>query len=149
MIISLGHVGLGVSDMKRSIEFYRDFLDMKVLMELDIMDDRIGRVIGVKDAACKIAHLQLGDAILELFEYTNPKGSNKAKNINQYDQGLIHIGFEVDDFHNHIKQLEQRGVKLLGEPVEFRPNVWVAYFYGPDGEVVEIRQKCFSKPSQL
>jgi len=25
--------------------------------------------------------------------------------------------------------------------VEFRPDVWVAYFYGPDGEVCEIRQK--------
>ena len=141
MIKSLGHVGLGVTDMQRSLEFYRDFLGMKVLMELDIKDNRIGRVIGVKAAACKIAHLQLGDGILELFQYTNPKGSNKAKNINQYDQGLIHIGFEVDDFHAHIKQLEQKNIKLLGEPVEFRPDVWVAYFYGPDGEVCEIRQK--------
>lgn len=141
MIKSLGHVGLGVADMQRSLEFYRDFLGMKVLMELDITDDRISRVIGVKDAKCKIAHLQLGDAILELFEYTNPKGSNKAKNINQYDQGLIHVGFEVDDFHTHIKQLEQRGIKLLGEPVEFRPDVLVAYFYGPDGEVIEFRQR--------
>jgi hypothetical protein len=52
---------------------------MKVLMELDITDDRIGRVISVKDAACKIAHLQLGGGILELFEYTNSKGSNNAK----------------------------------------------------------------------
>ena len=140
MIKSLGHVGLGVTDMQRSLEFYRDFLGMKVLMELDITDDRIGRVIGVKDAACKIAHLELGDAMLELFQYTNPKGQNKAPNINQYDQGLIHIGFEVDGFHDLIKQLEQRDIKLLGEPVEFRPDVWVAYFYGPDGEVCEIRQ---------
>ena len=141
MIKSLGHVGLGVSDMKQSLEFYRDFLGMKVLMELDITDDRIGRVIGVKDAACKIAHLQLGEGVLELFEYTNPKGSNKAKNINQYDQGLIHIGFEVDDFHSHVEQLKQRGVQFLGELVEFRPDVWVAYFYGPDGEVIEFRQQ--------
>ena len=141
MIKSLGHVGLGVSDMKRSLEFYKDFLGMEVLMELDISDDRIGRVIGVKDATCKIAHLQLGDAILELFEYTNPKGQNKAKGISQYDQGLIHIGFEVDDFHTHMKQLKNRNIQLLGEPVEFRPDVWVAYFYGPDGEVIEFRQQ--------
>jgi catechol 2,3-dioxygenase-like lactoylglutathione lyase family enzyme len=141
MIKSLGHVGLGVSDIKKSLEFYRDFLGMEVLMELDITDDRIGRVIGVKDAKCKIAHLQLGDAMLELFEYTCPKGCNKAKDINQYDQGLIHIGFEVDDFHKLIKQLGQRDIKLLGEPVEFRPDVWIVYFYGPDGEVIEFRQQ--------
>jgi catechol 2,3-dioxygenase-like lactoylglutathione lyase family enzyme len=141
MFKSLDHVGLGVSNMEKSLEFYRDFLGMKVVMELADADDRIGRVIGAKGAKCKIIHLQLGECVLELFKYTNPKGSNKAKSINQYDHGLIHIGFEVDDFHNHIKQLEQRGIKLVGEPIEFRPDVWVAYFYGPDGEVCEIRQK--------
>jgi len=140
MIKSLGHVGLGVSNMEKSLEFYRDFLGMKVLMELDIKDDRISRVIDVKGAACKIAHLQLGDGVLELFEYTRPKGRNKAKDMNQYDQGFIHIGFEIDDFHTHIKQLKERR-KFLGEPVEFRPGVWVVYFYGPDGEVCEFRQK--------
>jgi len=133
-------VGLGVSDMQRSLEFYRDFLGMEVLMELNIVDDRIGRVIGVSGAACKITHLKLGDGILELFEYTNPKGENKARQMNQYDQGLIHIGFEVSDFHEHINQLKQKNIQFLGDPVEFRPNVWVAYFCGPDGEVCEIRQ---------
>jgi len=141
MIKSLGHVGLGVSNMESSLEFYRDFLGMEVLMELDVIDDRIGRVIGVQNAKCKIAHLQLGDGILELFEYSKPKGQNKAQNVNQYDQGLIHIGFEIDGFHDHIKQLEQKGIQLLGEPVEFRPGVWVVYFYGPDGEVIEFRQR--------
>ena len=141
MIKSLGHIGLGVSDMEESLAFYRDFLGMEVIMELEIDDNRIGRVIGVKNAKCKIAHLQLGDAVLELFEYTNPVGSNKAIDMQQYDQGLTHIGFEVDDFHTLVKQLEQRNIALLGEPVEFRPDVWVAYFHGPDGEVCEIRQR--------
>ena len=141
MIKSLGHVGLGVTNMEKSLEFYRAFLGMTVLMELSITDDRIGRVIGVKGAACKIAHLQLGGSILELFEYLNPKGKNKALNMNQYDQGLIHIGFEVDDFHSHMEQLKRRGIIFLGEPVEFRPGVWVVYFYGPDGEVIEFRQQ--------
>ena len=51
------------------------------------------------------------------------------------------MGFEVSDFHTHIKQFKERGIKFLGEPVEFRPGVWVAYFYGPDNKVVEFRQR--------
>ena len=141
MIKSLGHVGLGVSNMERSLEFYRDFLRMEVLMELNMTDDRIGRVIGVQNAKCKIAHLKLGDAVLEMFEYSSPKGKNIANNTNQCDYGLIHIGFEVDDFHIHMKQLKERELEFLGEPVEFRPGVWVVYFYGPDGEVIEFRQR--------
>lgn len=141
MIKSLGHVGLGVSNMEKSLQFYRDFLGMDVLMELDITDDRIARVIGVEGAVCRIVHLQSGEGVLELFEYRNPKGKNTACNTNQFDHGLIHIGFEVEDFHEEIDKLLQKGIEMLGEPVEFRPGVWVAYFRGPDGEVCEYRQR--------
>ena len=140
MIHSLGHVGLGVSNMKRSLEFYRDLLGMEVLMELDIADDRIGRVIGIPNAKCRIVHLKLGNTILELFEYSSPIGQNKAKSMRQCDHGLIHIGFEVIDFHKHVEELKKNNVKFLGESVEFRPGVWIAYFQGPDGEVYELRQ---------
>ena len=140
MIHNLGHVALGVKDINRSKEFYCDLLGMEVIMEFDITDDRIGRVVGVVEAKCKIVHLKLGQGILELFEYSNPKGQNKARSMQQYDHGFTHICFEVSDFHKHIDQLKAHDVEFLSEPVEFRPNVWVAYFRGPDSEVCEFRQ---------
>lgn len=140
MIKSLDHIGLGVSDMEKSLEFYSGFLGMKVVMDIDVSDERIGRVIGKAGAKCRIVHLKLGDAVLELFKYYEPTGNNKAKDIQQFDQGLIHIGFAVDDFHKHIEKLQEWGAEFLGEPVEFRPDVWVVYFRGPDGEVCELRQ---------
>ncbi|MHB9070198.1 MAG: VOC family protein [Sedimentisphaerales bacterium] len=141
MIKSLGHVGLGVSNLEQSLTFYRDVMGMELLMELTITDDRIARVIGIPDAQCRIVHLKLGDGILELFEYSNPRGVNKAKDIQQYDGGLIHIGFEVNEFHKHVVRFKEMGLQFLGEPVEFRPDVWVVYLRGPDGEVIELRQR--------
>jgi lactoylglutathione lyase len=141
MIASLGHVGLGVRDIERSLAFYRDVIGMEVLMELSVTDDRIARVIGIPGAQCRIVHLKLGDGILELFQYNNPIGINKAKDIRQCDHGLIHIGFEVNEFHKHVAQFKETGLEFLGEPVEFRPNVWVVYLRGPDGEVIELRQR--------
>ena len=141
MIESLGHVGLSVSDMEKSLEFYRDHLGMKVLMELDVQDERIGRLVGIAGTKCKITHLQLGNGVLELFEYTQPRGNNIARDMRQCDHGISHFGFEVSDFHTHIEKLRERNVEFLGEPVEFRKDVWVAYFRGPDGEVVEFRQQ--------
>ena len=141
MIRSLGHAGLGVSDMERSLRFYRDLLGMEVIMDLDISDDRIARVIGIEGATCRIIHLKLGDAVLELFKYHAPRGANKARQLRQCDHGLIHIGFEITDFHRHLEELKENNVELLGEPVEFRPGVWIVYFRGPDGEVCEFRQK--------
>ena len=140
MIRSLGHVGLGVADLERSLEFYRDALGMEVAMELDANDGRIGRVIGIPGAKCKIVHLKKGGTILELFHYYKPEGENKARSLSQTDHGLIHIGFEVNDFHAHVEELRKRNVEFLGEPMEFRPGVWIVYFRGPDGEVCELRQ---------
>ena len=141
MIKSLEHVALGVNNMEKSLEFYSDLLGMEIIMDINISDERIGRVIGVTGAKCRIVHLKLGDAILELFKYYEPTGNNKAKDIQQFDHGLIHISFAVEDFHKHVEQLRKRGIEFLGEPVEFRPNVWVVYFRGPDGEVCEFRQQ--------
>ena len=138
-IPAMGHVGLSVADSQRSIKFYRDLLDMEVVLELDIADDRQARVIGIPGTKCKITHLKLGDGVLELFEYYEPeRGTNKAKDMQQRDNGIVHIGFEVDNFHEKMQQLKDNGVKFLGEAVEFRPGVWVLYFYGPDGEVCEL-----------
>ena len=141
MIKSLGHVALSVSDMERSLEFYRDFLGMEPLMDLGIQDDRIGRVISQEGATCRIVHLILGDTILELFQYFAPQGENRATQMRQYDQGLVHIGFEINEFEKHVQELRDRNVDFLGEPVEFRPGVWVLYFRGPDGEVCEFREQ--------
>ena len=137
-IPSLGHVGPSVSNMQRSLAFYRDILGMELVLELDISDDRQGQVIGVPGTKCRIAHLKLGDGVLELFEYYDPAGENKARNLRQRDHGIVHIGFEVDDFPRRVEFLKEKNVDFAGEPVEFRPGVWVLYFYGPDGEVCEL-----------
>lgn len=140
MIQALEHVALSVGDMERSLAFYRDFLGMEMIMDINAGDERIGRIIGVPGAKCRIVHLKLGQAILELFCYSNPAGKNMAGEMRQCDRGLTHIGFKVTDFHKLIEKLRERNIEFLGDPVEFRPGVLVVYFRGPDGEVCEFRQ---------
>ena len=86
-------------------------------------------------------HLNKDGMVLELFNYYESAGKNVASCLRQFDYGLIHIGFEVSDFHNQVEALRKRGVEFLGEPIEFRPDVWIVYFRGPDGEVCEFRQR--------
>lgn len=140
MINALEHVALSVDNIERSLAFYRDFLGMKVVMDINAGDERTGRIIGVPGAKCRIVHLKLGPAILELFCYSNPAGKNMAGEMRQYDHGLPHLDFKATDFHKLIEKLRERKIEFLGEPVEFRPGVWVVYFRGPDGEVCEFRQ---------
>lgn len=140
MIEALEHVALSVGNMERSLAFYRDFIGMEVIMDINAENEGIGRIIGIPGAKCRIVHLKLGPAILELFCYSNPSGENMAGRMRQCDHGLTHIGFKVTDFHKELDKLRKRNIEFLGKPVEFRPGVWVVYFRGPDGEVCEFRQ---------
>ncbi|MFW6138000.1 MAG: VOC family protein [Spirochaetota bacterium] len=141
MVRGLEHVGLSVSDLDRSISFYCEVMGLAVERIIECGPEMgLGRVVGIKGAAARIAHLSSQGAMLELFEYTNPRGSPVPENAKQADHGLIHIGFSTDDVRREYSRLRQKGVEFFGEPVEFRPGVWVVYFYGPDGEVCELRQ---------
>jgi catechol 2,3-dioxygenase-like lactoylglutathione lyase family enzyme len=121
----LEHVGLSVANLDRSVEFYRDVLGFKVERILEPAPE-----------------LPLGDVVgmLELFEYREPRGKEIPKDHKQADNGFIHIGFTSSDARAEYRELQSKGVRFLSKPVEFRPGVWIFYFFGPDGEVCEMRQ---------
>lgn len=141
MITKLEHVGLSVSNLDRSIAFYRDLLGLEVLRMIEAGPTmRLGEIVGMPGCSAKIAHLMKGDVMLELFEYRDPRGTPIPKDRRQADFGFIHAGFTSTDTRGDYARLKAAGVSFLSEPVEFRPGVWVAYFRGPDGEVGELRQ---------
>jgi catechol 2,3-dioxygenase-like lactoylglutathione lyase family enzyme len=141
MMTGIEHIGLSVSDLDRSIAFYRDILGFSVARIMECPPDmRLGDVVGLPPCRARIAHLQSGKAMLELFEYQDPRGRSIPGDRSQADNGYIHVGLTSTDLRADYEQLSRRGVRFIHEPIEFRPQVWIAYFYGPDGEVCELRQ---------
>jgi len=141
VIKGLEHVALSVSDLQRSLAFYTELIGLELVRVIDSTPEMgLGRVNALPGSAAKIAHLQAGPMMLELFEYTDPRGRAIPGDRNQADQGYIHAGFTSDDVRADHARLAEAGVRFLGEPVEYRPGVWIVYFYGPDGEVCELRQ---------
>ena len=135
------HVGLSVSNLERSIGFYRDHLGLQLLRIIEADPALpLGRVVGLPGCLARIAHLTKGQGMLELFEYQRPRGRPIPADRCQCDHGLIHIGFSSTDVRADHQRLSSAGVRFVSDPVEFRPGVWIAYFYGPDGEVCELRQ---------
>lgn len=141
MIIGMEHAALSVSHLERSIEFYSGILGMEHIRTVEATPEMgLGRIIGHPGASARIAHLASTSLMLELFEYSEPVGKPIPPDRSQADRGFIHIAFVSTDVPADAQMLAGRGVEFVGEPVEFRPGVWVLYFYGPDGEVCELRQ---------
>jgi glyoxylase I family protein len=141
MITSFEHVGLSVSNLERSIDFYCKHVNCKIIRIIEANPElKLGKVVGLNGCSARIAHLKTGDNMLELFQYVVPRGKRIPKNYKQADLGLIHVGFTSTNVRDDCRRMKENGVRFISEPVEFRPNVWICYFYGPDGEVCEIRE---------
>ena len=133
------HVAISVRDMEKAIAFYRDIIGMEKVFDREF-DAPMARLIGVEGTDVRIVHMKLGDAVVELFDYRHPKGREPRADRLQSDYGLTHIGFLVEDFWGTYQHLVDKGVAFLGEPVEIRPGVFVAYFHGAEYEVCEMRE---------
>ncbi len=141
MIHHIEHVGLSVSSLERSIEFYTKYFNLKVERILEPSPDLpVDKIVGLPGCTVRIAHLSSPGAMLELFQYIDPEGKAIASDETQADRGFIHMGFKTTEIHDEYERLKAEGVRFFGDPVEIRPNAWVVYLYGPDGEVCELRQ---------
>jgi catechol 2,3-dioxygenase-like lactoylglutathione lyase family enzyme len=133
------HIAMSVLDMEKVIAFYRDVVGMEKVFDRKF-DVGMGKLIGVEGTEVRIVHMKLNDSMIELFDYAHPKGREPRPGHQQSDYGLTHIGFIVEDFWGTYQHLVDHGVEFLGEAVEIRPGVFVAYFRGAEYEVCEIRE---------
>ena len=140
MTAVVDHVALSVRDLDTSIAFYRDLFGFELRRILEVPPQmNLGGITGLPPCTARIAHLFQGEVMLELFHYLDPEG-RPIGDRTQADHGFTHLGFLCSDIDADIARLRDAGVDMVGELVEFRPEVWVQYFYGPNREVLELRQ---------
>ncbi len=112
-IARIGHVLLGVTDLQRSLEFYRDQLGLKVQF-----------------STAGFAFLDAGGVTLGL-------SVELAKHAPAV-QGAAEIVFAVADVAAAHAALRERGVEFFKEPHAATPGDWVANFRDPDGHLLSI-----------
>ncbi|MGD0227495.1 MAG: VOC family protein [Terriglobia bacterium] len=139
--IRFDHAALSVSSLEKSMAFYVDLLGFEKSDVIECPPEGgLGNVVGLPGCRARIAKLKQDALTLELFEYLDPRGRPLTPDRTQADLGLTHLGFTSADIHADCQRLRQKGVEFYSPPIEYRPHVWNAYFYGPDGETCELRQ---------
>lgn len=141
------HIGLTVSNMERSLEFYRDVLGFPEIGEATIAPEEewashIVGYYGKPGAAYRIVYLRAGNETLELEEYAHPAGRPMDRQV--WDTGHAHICFKVDDVHRIHDELKARGVPSKSGVQEARLNgrlvSYSVYVMDPDGISIELSQ---------
>jgi catechol 2,3-dioxygenase-like lactoylglutathione lyase family enzyme len=136
--MQFNHVGISVTDIDRSIAFYRDMLGMEPLCEVFPFGgpdfEAIMDIPGVTGRMCMIGK---GNLQLELFEFTQSKPRDPEYLVS--DRGYSHFGVVVDDIAATYEKLRAAGVRIHAPVISFNGgSMQAAYCRDPDGNVFEI-----------
>ncbi|MGE0820509.1 MAG: VOC family protein [Candidatus Binatia bacterium] len=145
-LTSVAHTGFTVSDLERSLTFYRDLLGMQVIHQRDTTEEYVSKVTGFANAHLKIALLKLRPEdphTLELLQYISHPGEPTDRATNRPGNG--HLALRVDDIHAWYQRLAAAGVEIRSEaPVPIRHGInagaYAIYLRDPDGFTLELVQ---------
>ena len=126
MVLGFSHVGLVVSDLEKSLQFYCNGLG------LEKRKHRPDTGRGVE-----IWFLGAGSSTLEIFYY-----ADSAKRERAAGRRLDHTAWYVDDIRATMARLGADGATFRpDDPVPTADGGLMAFTTGPDGERVELTQR--------
>ena len=141
---SLRHVGITVSNLDRSIEFYRDFLGFdvkKIMVESGECIDNFSALEGVSVTTVKMAG-NGNSGMIELLHYiSHPELGHQNPTYPITNVGCSHFALTVDDIDSLHELLVKNGTPF-NYPVQTSPdgNVKIAFCRDPDGTLIELVQ---------
>jgi catechol 2,3-dioxygenase-like lactoylglutathione lyase family enzyme len=137
MIKGINHVGVSVSNLERSIRFYRDLLGMQLIVQKEFQGPQYEAILGLTGVRGALAVLRLASLEIELFEFTHPVPKHSDPNRPVCDHGITHFCIEVGDMQAEYERLKAAGVRFHCPPLTFKGEK-ATYGRDPDGNVFEM-----------
>lgn len=144
--MDLHHLRITVSDIERSISFYRDVLGMDVIRRRPrVAAGYVAQQTGYDGVEVSVASFRVSPTSrqsLEVAQYLNRAGEPNDQATNR--PGNTHLCLLVDDLRACYADLIEKNIRFKSEPVTITsgPNEGglVVYFFDPDGYTLELFQ---------
>ena len=94
--------------------------------------------LGIKNAL-----LPVGDAVIELIEPLNPEEGPVAKFLKNRGEGVYMVALEVENIDSAVKELKEKGVRLLNDDAESRAAGTPVFIHpkAGNGLMIELVEK--------
>ncbi|MFN2622389.1 MAG: VOC family protein [Chthoniobacterales bacterium] len=142
-ILAADHTGITVSDLERSLAFWRDVLGFELSHRAHQKGDLPEQITGVAGAEILIAVVKAPGHKIELLEYRAPADRRKL-DARPCDVGAVHVALTVDNLEAVLEKIAGSGWKAAGKPqtLTVGPNAGkrVIYVRDPDGTTIEFMQ---------
>ncbi|MEW6140183.1 MAG: methylmalonyl-CoA epimerase [Thermodesulfobacteriota bacterium] len=112
----IAHLGVAVKDLDEALKFFTEGLPLEMTHTEDYQGMRI-------------AFIPVGDSSIELLQDVSGTSAIR-KYLDKNGEGIHHIAFEVDDIHQAVAELKEKGVRLIDErPREGAHGMSIAFMH--------------------
>ncbi|MEO5833859.1 MAG: VOC family protein [Nakamurella sp.] len=132
--VGLDHVSLRVRDYDASVGWYRDKLDLELLIEWT--DPTLPGI--------RLCHLRLGSSKLELIGNGSPRPRPAVNTVEQHlePEGVVHLCLTVNDLEAVTVQLAARDVEKFAGPLYVDAlDITLILVKDNSGNILEIAQR--------
>lgn len=140
MIKEVRHVGITVTDIEKSLKFYKDFLGFEENRIMNESGKHIDNMLSLENVNVKTVKLSLHNTItlVELLEFrSHPKKAEENLSITRI--GTSHFALTVENLDQIYQDWKKRGIEFNSEP-QISPDGYakVVFCHDPDRNSIEL-----------
>src|ERR1700682_3847283 len=143
-ILAADHTGITVSNLERSLAFWRDVLGFELSHRAHQTGELAAEITGVPGAEILIGVVKAPGHKIELLEYWAPSDRKQKVGLRPCDVGSVHVALTVDNLDSVLQTIADSGWTAAGKPqvLTTGPNAGkrVVYVRDPDGTTIEFMQ---------
>src|SRR5437899_12974205 len=142
--VAVESIGMTVSDMDRSVEFYSALTFQKV-SDIEVSGEQYEHLEGVFGARMRIVRMQLGNEYVDLTQYLAPPGRPIPADSRSNDLWFQHIAIVVREMDQAFEKLRavkvqfvSTGPQTLPASIPAAAGIKAFYFLDPDQTNLKI-----------
>jgi catechol 2,3-dioxygenase-like lactoylglutathione lyase family enzyme len=143
-VLRIGHTGITVSDLERSMRFYRDVLGFEVSAPVQVSGPLFDALTGVPGCVVDVAFARGLGQTIELLSYREP-ADRRTSTLRSCDPGFWHLCLKVRDIEAVVRAVHASGFAPLSDiqtvtdpPLQ---GLRAVYVRDPDGVALELLQE--------
>jgi catechol 2,3-dioxygenase-like lactoylglutathione lyase family enzyme len=145
LVEQVGAIGMTVSDMDASVNFYAKVLSFEKVSDVEVTGEDYERLQGVFGLRMRVVRMRLGNEFIELTEYLAPKGRPVPVDSRSNDRWFQHIAIITSDMDKAYSWLRENKVEHASTGPQRLPDwnknaggIKAFYFRDPDKHWLEV-----------
>lgn len=142
VVRAVNHIGICVSDLERSVAFYRDALGFEPAGDLRVEGEPSDTLLRLRNVRLHAVYMERDGWRIELLHYESPASPSRPPARAMNDLHFTHMSLSVADLDESVERIVAAGgsvdadtrVEIGGEPVAI-------FVRDPDGLPLELLRR--------